>query len=88
LVLTSGTAIGLLPAETAPSSTSFTTFEGTSEIQLMIIGGAVTGLDVQRPGLVRPGRGAGPDKRDARDEVGERRRSWLGALVACPVNAA
>jgi alkylation response protein AidB-like acyl-CoA dehydrogenase len=37
----------LLPAETARTSTSFTIFEGTSEIQRMIIGRAVTGLDVR-----------------------------------------
>ena len=34
-------------AETAPYSTIFTIFEGTSEIQRMIIGRAVTGLDVR-----------------------------------------
>jgi alkylation response protein AidB-like acyl-CoA dehydrogenase len=47
LVLTSGTQTGHLPAETARTSTSFTIFEGTSEIQRMIIGRAVTGLDVR-----------------------------------------
>jgi alkylation response protein AidB-like acyl-CoA dehydrogenase len=36
-----------LPAETARTATSFTIFEGTSEIQRMIIGRAVTGLDVR-----------------------------------------
>jgi alkylation response protein AidB-like acyl-CoA dehydrogenase len=36
-----------LAAETARTSTSFTIFEGTSEIQRMIIGWAVTGLDVR-----------------------------------------
>jgi alkylation response protein AidB-like acyl-CoA dehydrogenase len=38
-----------LPAETARWSTIFTIFEGTSEIQRMIIGRAVTGLDVRLP---------------------------------------
>ena len=47
LVLTSGVLSGHLPAETAHTSTSFTIFEGTSEIQRMIIGRAVTGLDVR-----------------------------------------
>ena len=47
LVLTNGRATGRLPAETAGTSTSFTIFEGTSEIQRMIIGRAVTGLDVR-----------------------------------------
>jgi hypothetical protein len=47
LVLTSAAQAGHLPAETAPTSTSFTIFEGTSEIQRMIIGRAVTGLDVR-----------------------------------------
>jgi hypothetical protein len=46
-VLTSGADVGHLPAETAWTSTSFTIFEGTSEIQRMIIGRAVTGLDVR-----------------------------------------
>jgi hypothetical protein len=36
-----------LPAETARTSTSFTIFEGTSEIQRMIIGRAVSGLNVR-----------------------------------------
>jgi hypothetical protein len=36
-----------LPAETAVQSTIFTIFEGTSEIQRMIIGRAVTGLPVR-----------------------------------------
>jgi hypothetical protein len=36
-----------LPAETAPTSTSFTIFEGTNEIQPMIIKRAVTGLGVR-----------------------------------------
>jgi alkylation response protein AidB-like acyl-CoA dehydrogenase len=36
-----------LLAQTAPRSTIFTIFEGTSEIQRMIIGRAVTGLDVR-----------------------------------------
>jgi alkylation response protein AidB-like acyl-CoA dehydrogenase len=47
LVLTSARPAGYLPAETARTSTSFTIFEGTSEIQRMIIGRAVTGLDVR-----------------------------------------
>jgi alkylation response protein AidB-like acyl-CoA dehydrogenase len=46
-VLTSGWQAGHLPAETLRNSTSFTIFEGTSEIQRMIIGRAVTGLDVR-----------------------------------------
>ena len=47
LVLTCVAQSGHLPAETARTSTSFTIFEGTSEIQRMIIGRAVTGLDVR-----------------------------------------
>ena len=47
LVLTRRPATGRLPAETAPTSTTFTIFEGTSEIQRMIIGRAVTGFDVR-----------------------------------------
>jgi alkylation response protein AidB-like acyl-CoA dehydrogenase len=47
LVLTRRPATGHLPAETARTSTSFTIFEGTSEIQRLIIGRAVTGLDVR-----------------------------------------
>jgi hypothetical protein len=39
---------GHLPAETGRTATSFTIFEGTSEIQRMIIGRAVAGLDVRR----------------------------------------
>ncbi len=35
-----------LPAETALNARIFTIFEGTSEIQRLIIGRAVTGLDV------------------------------------------
>jgi alkylation response protein AidB-like acyl-CoA dehydrogenase len=46
-VLTNGGYIGHLPAEIAYTSTSFTIFEGTSEIQRMIIGRAVTGLNVR-----------------------------------------
>jgi alkylation response protein AidB-like acyl-CoA dehydrogenase len=46
-VLTSAHPLGHLPAETARISASFTIFEGTSEIQRMIIGRAVTGLDVR-----------------------------------------
>jgi hypothetical protein len=42
-----GGPAGHLPAETAHTSTSFTIFEGTSEIQRMIIGRAITGLDVR-----------------------------------------
>jgi hypothetical protein len=47
LVLTSARPAGQLPAEIALTSTSLTIFEGTSEIQRMIIGRAVTGLDVR-----------------------------------------
>jgi len=47
LVLTSGGRTPDLSAETARTSTTFTIFEGTSEIQRMIIGRAVTGLDVR-----------------------------------------
>jgi alkylation response protein AidB-like acyl-CoA dehydrogenase len=47
LVLTSARSSSHLPAETARTSTSFTIFEGTSEIQRVIIGRAVTGLDVR-----------------------------------------
>jgi hypothetical protein len=47
LVLTRAPPPGHLPAETAHTSTSFTIFEGTSEIQRMIMGRAVTGLDVR-----------------------------------------
>jgi len=47
LVLTGRRPTGHLPAETAKTSMSFTIFEGTSEIQRMIIGRAVTGLDVR-----------------------------------------
>jgi len=47
LVLTRRRSTGHLPAETARTSTSFTIFEGTSEIQRMIIGRALTGLDVR-----------------------------------------
>jgi hypothetical protein len=39
-VLTCGGGAGHLPAETACTSTSFTIFEATSEIQRMIIGRA------------------------------------------------
>jgi alkylation response protein AidB-like acyl-CoA dehydrogenase len=47
LVLTCTRSPRHLPAETALTSTTFTIFEGTSEIQCMIIGRAVTGLDVR-----------------------------------------
>jgi hypothetical protein len=46
LVLTSAGQPAHLPAETAGTSTRFTIFECTPEIQRMIIGRAVTGLDV------------------------------------------
>jgi alkylation response protein AidB-like acyl-CoA dehydrogenase len=46
-VLTKGAGIGHLPAETARTSLRFTICEGTSEIQRLIIGGAVTGLTVR-----------------------------------------
>jgi len=72
-VLIPGRQTGHLPAETAPS---FTIFEGTSEIQRMIIGRAMTGLDVRYPDLrfyavrrgVRVGCAASGGRRDA-DEV-------------------
>jgi alkylation response protein AidB-like acyl-CoA dehydrogenase len=47
LVLTWLRAERHLAAETASTSMSFTIFEGTSEIQRVIIGSAVTGLDVR-----------------------------------------
>jgi alkylation response protein AidB-like acyl-CoA dehydrogenase len=46
-VLTRGSLTGHLPAETARTSTGFTIFEGTSEIQRMIISRAVTGLGLR-----------------------------------------
>jgi hypothetical protein len=48
LVLTRRPATGRLPAETARTSMSFTIFEGTSEIECMIIGRAATGLNVRQ----------------------------------------
>jgi alkylation response protein AidB-like acyl-CoA dehydrogenase len=47
LALTCAWPSGHLPAETARTSTSFTIFEGTSEIQRVIIGRAAAGLDVR-----------------------------------------
>jgi alkylation response protein AidB-like acyl-CoA dehydrogenase len=47
LVLTCRGLAGHLPEQTARTSRSLTIFEGTSDIQRMIIGGAVTGLDVR-----------------------------------------
>ena len=47
LVLTCAQSSCRIPAETAHTSMTFTIFEGTSEIQRMIIGRAVTGLDVR-----------------------------------------
>ena len=47
LVLTYDWLSRNLPAETARTSMSFTIFEGTSEIQPLIIGRAVTGLDIR-----------------------------------------
>jgi alkylation response protein AidB-like acyl-CoA dehydrogenase len=46
-VLTSAGSAGHLPAATVGTSTRFTIFEGTSEIQRLIIGRAATGLDVR-----------------------------------------
>jgi hypothetical protein len=46
-VLTTDWLSGRLAAETARTSMSFAIFERTSEIQRMIIGRAVTGLDVR-----------------------------------------
>jgi len=46
-VLTERPSTSHLPAETASTATSFTIFDGTSEIQRVIIGRAVTGLDVR-----------------------------------------
>jgi alkylation response protein AidB-like acyl-CoA dehydrogenase len=46
-VLTPGCLTGHLPAKTVRWSMIFTIFEGTSEIQRMLIGRAVTGLDVR-----------------------------------------
>jgi alkylation response protein AidB-like acyl-CoA dehydrogenase len=45
-VLTSGRLTCHLPEETARISRTFTIFEGTPQIQRMIIGRAVTELDV------------------------------------------
>ena len=47
LVLTCRGLTSHLPAETACTSTGFTIFEGTSEIQRVILGRAVTGLNVR-----------------------------------------
>ncbi|HUC21748.1 MAG TPA: acyl-CoA dehydrogenase family protein [Streptosporangiaceae bacterium] len=47
LVLTCVAQSGHLAAEIARTSKGFTIFEGTSEIQRMIIGRVVTGLDVR-----------------------------------------
>ena len=46
-VLTSDAPTTYLPVETARTSTRFTIFEGTSEIQRILIGRAATGLDVR-----------------------------------------
>jgi hypothetical protein len=47
VVLTSRRPTVHLAAENARTSRNFTIFDGTSEIQRMIIGRAVTGLDVR-----------------------------------------
>ena len=39
--------IGIRAVRLKPTSDNFTIFEGTSEIQRMLIGRAVTGLDVR-----------------------------------------
>ena len=46
-VLISGGPAGRWPVGTALTAKIFTIFEGTSEIQRMLIGRAVTGLDVR-----------------------------------------
>jgi alkylation response protein AidB-like acyl-CoA dehydrogenase len=47
LVLTQPTRVPRLPAETAVYSKIFTIFEGTSEIQRLVIGRTITGLPVR-----------------------------------------
>jgi hypothetical protein len=47
LALTNGSLAGRLLAEAARNSTRFTIFECKSDIQRMITGSAVTGLDVR-----------------------------------------
>ena len=47
LVLTQSTRVPRLPAETAVDSKIFTIFEGTSEIQRLVIGRTITGLPVR-----------------------------------------
>jgi acyl-CoA dehydrogenase len=47
MVLTRSTPVSRLPAKTAINSKIFTIFEGTSEIQRLVIGRTVTGLPVR-----------------------------------------